>query len=158
MRNSALVLVLLSSLAQGCADEAPDATPEGALGELIDALEESRYDDERRADVYALLDEGSRQELAARAARAEALGRSGLEPWEMIAIGRARLAFEPTQMSARVDGDRAVVVAQGRGGAPRGGPGGPGAGGLARGSLRRGARPRVERRRGSDGAGDARRA
>ncbi|MAQ19857.1 MAG: hypothetical protein CMN30_34270 [Sandaracinus sp.] len=112
-----IVVILLALVAVvGCADEAPDATPEGALSELLEALEESRYDDRRLADVYALLDEASRRELSDRATRAEALGRTGLEPWDMIAIGRHHLAFEPTRYEAQVEGERGVVVAHGRGG------------------------------------------
>jgi len=100
-------------LALGCAEEAPDATPEGALSAFLDAMQESRYDDARRADAYALLDEATREELEERVARAEALGRAGLEPWEMLAMGRFRLAFEPRSMSARVEGGEGVVVVRG---------------------------------------------
>ncbi len=100
----------------GCAEETPDATPEGALRAFLEAMEESRYDDARRAEAYALLDETSRAELQERVGRAEALGRTGLEPWEMLATGRFRLSFEPRSMSAQIEGDEGVVVVQGRGG------------------------------------------
>lgn len=107
---------LLLAVAFGCADEAPDATPEGALAAFLEAMEESRYDDARRADAYALLDQASQAELEGRVARAEALGRARLEPWEMLAMGRFRLAFEPRSMKARVQGGEGVVVVRGPGG------------------------------------------
>lgn len=107
---------LLLALLAGCAEEAPDATPEGALRAFIEAMEESRYDDSQRAEAYALLDEGSREELEGRVARAEALGRAGLEPWEMLATGRFRLSFEARSMSAEVVDGSGVVVVRG----PRG--------------------------------------
>ena len=114
-RNIAALLtaLLVGTGAIGCAEDPPDATPEGALAELLEAMQESRYDDARRAEAFALLDSASQAELEARATRAEALGRSGLEPWEMIAIGRFRLPIEPRRMSARVDGERGVVVVAG---------------------------------------------
>lgn len=114
MRSAATWLLLI--LALGCAEEAPDATPEGALAAFLEAMEESRYDDTRRAEAYALLDEATRTELEARVGRSEALGRAGLEPWEMLAMGRFRLAFEPHSMRARVDGGEGVVIVRGRGG------------------------------------------
>lgn len=103
-------------MALGCAEEAPDVTPEGALAAFIDAMEESRYDDARRADAYALLDQATQAELEDRVARGEALGRAGLEPWEMLVMGRFRLAFEPYSMRARVENGEGVVVVRGRNG------------------------------------------
>lgn len=107
---------LLFALALGCAEEDVSATPEGALTAFLEAMEESRYDDTRRADAYALLDEGSRRELERRAARAEALGRAGLEPWEMLAMGRFRLSFERVSLAANVADGAGVVVVTGRSG------------------------------------------
>ncbi len=111
-----LAPLFLLSIAFGCAEEAPDSTPEGALAAFLEAMEESRYDDARRADAYSLLDQETQAELEGRVGRAEALGRAGLEPWEMLAMGRFRLSFEPHSMQARVDGAEGVVVVQGRGG------------------------------------------
>jgi len=100
-------------LLAGCAEEAPDATPEGALRAFIEAMEESRYDDSQRAEAYGLLDETSRAALRQRTARAEALGRTGLEPWEMLATGRFRLSFEARSMSAQVEDGEGIVVVRG---------------------------------------------
>jgi len=67
-------------------------------------------------EAYQLLDSGSQKELQARALKAETLVGHAYKPWEMLVQGRFRLRFAPRKsggLVSRVDGDKAIVVAQG---------------------------------------------
>ena len=100
----------------GCSEPPAHASPQGAVAAFVGALEDSRYDDARRADAYALLDAASQRELESLARRAESLGRSGLEPWDMLAVGRFRFFVRPEHYSAgSIEHDRATVSVSGGG-------------------------------------------
>ena len=107
--SSVLVLVL------GCGAQAPD-TPAETVRVFLDAMDQSANDAGRLADAYRLLDSHGREELRARAHKAETLTGRAFEPWEMLAQGRFRLRFAPAArggMRERIRGATAVVVVTG---------------------------------------------
>ncbi|MFO0680650.1 MAG: hypothetical protein U0234_01305 [Sandaracinus sp.] len=115
-------LIALATLAIACGGS-PDATPTGAVRELIDALEPSSdpgHDHERLEHAYALLSERSRTDLAERARQTAALGAAERPPSEMLVAGTAHLRFHPRpggfreQIDPR-DPDRATVTVSGDG-------------------------------------------
>ncbi len=80
---------------------------------FLAAMERGAWDSEARRHAYDLMTTESRAVLEDRAARAEALGGSDLEPWEMLAQGTFRPRF--TARRFEVEGD--AVVARGPSGA-----------------------------------------
>jgi hypothetical protein len=113
----ALLLALLASLAaQGCGRNDVDEDPVSTVRSFLELMERSATDEVAMADAFALLDRGAQQALRVRADRARSLSGRAFEPWQMLAQGRFRLRFAPVSpggLRARVQGERAVVVATG---------------------------------------------
>ena len=103
-------LILLTMMG-ACGETDPGVTREGAVRGFVDAMQRSRWDADAREEAFALIDEGSRDELARRASRTAALGRRGLEPWQMIAQGTFRLMFRPQVFEAAGN----IVIVRGDG-------------------------------------------
>ncbi|MCG8555801.1 MAG: hypothetical protein MJD61_11025 [Proteobacteria bacterium] len=92
-----------------------DATPDGAVSLFLAAMDRSRHDREAVRAAYALLSEPARRALARRARRAVTLAGRSFEPWEMIAAGRFRLRFTPSEtasLKVRQRQGRTLVVVQ----------------------------------------------
>ncbi len=114
--------VALVSLIAACGGP-PDATPSGAVRELIASLEpttDPENDRERLAHAYTLLSERSRADLAERARQTAALGAAERPPSEMLVAGIAHLRFHPRPGGIReeidpADPDRATVTVRGDG-------------------------------------------
>lgn len=109
----ALPLLLLS---YGCGGSDVDDDPVSTVRYFLELMERSATDEGAMADAYGLLDRGAQQALRARADRARSLSGRAFEPWQMLAQGRFRLRFAPAAaggLRARVQGERAVVVATG---------------------------------------------
>ena len=90
--------------------------PVSTVRSFLELMERSTTDDDALEDAYALLDRAAQQGLRTRADRARSLSGRAFEPWQMIAQGRFRLRFAPVSpggLRARVQGERAVVVATG---------------------------------------------
>ena len=103
-------------LAAGCAAGASDDAPVQTVRHFLDLMERGDSDEAALADAYALIDRGAQQALRGRADRARSLSGRSFEPWQMLAQGRFRLRFSPVApggLRARVQGERAVVVAVG---------------------------------------------
>lgn len=98
----ALVCVILAC-------SAPDGgeTPESAVRGFLEAMEAGQWDSNARARALTLVDSASREELERRVSRAASLGRTDLEPWEMLAQGTFRPRFHPDHYEA--DGNEVIV-------------------------------------------------
>lgn len=110
-RGGASVLFALALAA--CSRKAPDATPEGVVRAFVDELEGSREDPEATTRALAWVDRASRDALVARAERTGRVQGRRFMPEEMIASGRAALAFRPTRYRSVGDGTRREVEVHG---------------------------------------------
>jgi hypothetical protein len=104
-----LVGVVMLFASNGCTRRMPDATPEGAVHEFLDAMEASEDDGAAARRVYALLGPQARANLTERARRTSQLQGTHVEPWTMLAAGLFGVAFRPKSMHSTVVGDRAIV-------------------------------------------------
>jgi hypothetical protein len=103
--TAVLALALLSS----CARKAPDATPEGAVRELLDRIDRSEADPAETHAVYELLSAKTKANLIERARRASTTSGREVPPEEMLAPGRFSLRFEPRRMLTRFGDEGAIV-------------------------------------------------
>lgn len=104
-----LAYVLLIAALVSCSRTPPDATPEGAVRELIERMERMDGDPERARAAYELLSSTTRANLIERAKRASSATGRPIPPEQMLAPSRFVLLFRPQQMQARTEGDRAIV-------------------------------------------------
>lgn len=106
------LLVLLVAVA-GCSRRAPNATPDGAVRELVERLRRVEGDPADAKAAFALLSRAARENLGARAQRyAAAIGKP-IAPEAMITPSRFVLRFEPQRYSARIAGASAAVEVTG---------------------------------------------
>jgi hypothetical protein len=108
---SACVFLLVA-----CDDARGEQDPGATVRRFIDSMDRSVNDPTALEEAYQLLDSSSQRELAVRALKAETLAGHAYKPWEMLVQGRFRLRFAPRKsggLQARIDGDQAIVVAQG---------------------------------------------
>jgi hypothetical protein len=115
IRAAACFAVVAMVAALAACHTRPDDTPEGALSAFVTAMNASRTDITARERAYEMLAAPARASLAARAQRASQLSGYAMQPWEMLAPGRfaMRFTFDPDGLSARIEGERAVVTARG---------------------------------------------
>jgi hypothetical protein len=95
-----------------CGANDPDKNPSEVLAHFLEAMDRTAHDDGALKDAYALLDETSQHELAARAGRTSSLAGRSYAPWDMIAQGRFRMRFAPAEhaeMRAAISGNNALV-------------------------------------------------
>jgi hypothetical protein len=104
--SSALLAIAVAS---SCTRKAPDATPEGAVRELLDRIDRSVADPGETRAVYELLSAHTKANLIERARRASTTSGREVPPEEMLAPGRFSLRFERRKMLTRFADDRAVV-------------------------------------------------
>jgi len=76
-------------------------------------MEVATDDPRAMAEAYDLLGKNAKQNLDERAARASLVMGKRVSPREMLAMGRFGLRFRPKGMTARVEGDSAVVSVTG---------------------------------------------
>ena len=110
-RVGGTALVMTLALASGCAQKPVDATPEGAVRELLERMEhaEGEGDEAATRGVYELLAAPTREALELRAARASAATARRVSPADMIAPAHFSFRFRPRQFKAKTTGDRATV-------------------------------------------------
>jgi hypothetical protein len=108
-----LCLALLGAL-PSCSRAALDATPEGVVRLWLDKMETAE-DAPSMKEAHALLGPRARANLKERAERASRGQGRRYEPHEMLAEGRFGLRFRPKTMSAKIDGDDALVEVRGDG-------------------------------------------
>ncbi|HQY61781.1 MAG: hypothetical protein IPF92_31065 [Myxococcales bacterium] len=107
------VALALALAALGCSRAAPDATPDGALRLFLERMEVATDDPRAMSEAYELLGKNAKHNLDERAARASLVEGKRVSPREMLAMGRFGLRFRPKNMTARVEGDSAVVSVTG---------------------------------------------
>jgi hypothetical protein len=108
-RAAALALLLLA----GCTRKAPDATPEGAVRELVLAMKQIDGDPARAKEAFDLLAKDTRDNLVLRAERYGAASGKRIAPEQMIAPASFVERFEARDLQATISGKYAVVRASG---------------------------------------------
>jgi len=105
MRSALVALVMSISICAGCGGPPDDRSAAGALRlffESVGASQESTGSTRSEAleAAYDLLDEESRERLAARARTTGALGGRQHDPWEMLAAYATRDSVLPSRASS----------------------------------------------------------
>ena len=112
MLRLAVWALSIGAIVSSCGAEESDASPAGALARFLEAMDRSTLHEGALKDAYALLDAQAQRELGARAQRATSLTGRSFEAWEMIASGRFRLRFTPSEhgeMRTTLKGESALV-------------------------------------------------
>ncbi len=102
-------LLLIVPLLVACGRKPPDATPEGAVRELLERLEAVHGDPKAARAVFELLSKSAQRSLSDRARRASAATGKRLAPEQMIAPSHYFPRFRPQEWSTRTVGARATV-------------------------------------------------
>jgi hypothetical protein len=109
LRTLALLVIALALALAGCGRRVPNATPDGAVRELVERLRRIRGDPADAKAAYALLSRRAQQNLAARAQRYSAASGKAIAPEAMIAPSRFLVRFEPQRYVAQISGSYARV-------------------------------------------------
>jgi hypothetical protein len=113
MRHLLALAGLLLALGSGCSRKAPNATPEGAVRELVIALRQVDGDPSRAKIAFELLSKETRDNLVTRAERYGAASGKRIAPEQMIAPASFLEHFEARELKATITGRYAVVRAAG---------------------------------------------
>lgn len=105
----ALVLMALAAAVAGCGRRAPNATPDGAVRELVERMRHLHGDPADAKAAYEMLSKRAQQNLSARAQRYSAASGKAIAPEAMITPSRFLVRFEPQRYSARISGSSARV-------------------------------------------------
>ncbi len=108
MRRVRALLIAALLLASSCRSR-PDATPEGAVQELLRASATAGHDPSAAAQVYALLAPSTRSALEERARRATAITGKAVGPEQMLVPSWTPIRFDVVRTTTTIDGDRATV-------------------------------------------------
>lgn len=104
---------VLSVGAPACSRRAPNATPDGAVKELVERMQRVQGDPRDANAVYVLLSKRAQANLTARAQRYSAASGKAIAPEAMIVPSRFLLRFEPQRYSAQIAGSHALVIIEG---------------------------------------------
>lgn len=116
MRSGVLAVGLFAVLSVGvvsCARRDPDATPEGAVRELVLELKQVDGDPARAKTAFDRLSKDTRDNLVERAARYGDASGKRIVPEQMIAPASFIERFEARDLSATITGKYAIVHASG---------------------------------------------
>lgn len=110
-RRPVAALAALSLSIAACSQRPVDATPEGAVRELLDRMEraEAEGDEGATRAIFDLLAAPTRATLELRAARASAATARRVGPADMIAPAHFAFGFRPRQYKSTIAADHAVV-------------------------------------------------
>lgn len=97
----------------GCGRRMPNATPDGAVRELVERLRVFHGDPTDAKAAYELLSKRARDNLAARAQRYSAATGKTIAPEAMIVPSRFVVRFEPQRYTAQIAGIHALVEVSG---------------------------------------------
>lgn len=106
---AAAVALVLVGLLSGCEREPPNASPEGAVRELLDRFAGVHGQPQQARAVYELLSQRTRDNLAERARRYSDASGKTIEPEAMIVPSRFLLRFQPQEFTAEIVGSHALV-------------------------------------------------
>ncbi|MFO0755632.1 MAG: hypothetical protein U0359_04040 [Byssovorax sp.] len=104
-----LLIAAILAIAGGCGPRVPNATPEGAVRELVERLRLVNGDPADAKAVFALLSKRAQANLVARAKRYSDASGKNIAPEAMIAPARLVLHLEPQRYSAKISGTYALV-------------------------------------------------
>jgi len=107
--NRHLSLLSLAVLLAGCGRRAPNATPDGAVRELVDRMRRLHGDPADSKAAYELLSKRTQQNLGARAQRYSAASGKTIAPDAMLVPSSFLVRFEPQRYSAQISGSYARV-------------------------------------------------
>ncbi|HVY49252.1 MAG TPA: hypothetical protein VHB21_25350 [Minicystis sp.] len=109
MKRAAALVAALSLALAACSRKPPDATPEGAVREIVERLQLVRGEPRDARAAFELLSKRAQANLAARAQRYSAASGKPIGPEAMIAPARFALRFEPQRYAAQISGVYALV-------------------------------------------------
>jgi len=109
MRCVGALCVALSGALMGCEPEQPNATPEGAVRELLERFASVHGQPEQAHAVYEMLSKRTRDNLGERARRYSDASRKTIAPESMIAPSRFLRRFQPQEFTAEIVGTHALV-------------------------------------------------
>jgi hypothetical protein len=109
----ACAFVLLIAALGGCSRRPPNATPDGAVRELVERLRRLHGDPVDAKAAFELLSRRAKDNLAARAQRYSAATGKAIAPEAMISPSRFLLRFEPQRYVAQIAGVHALVEVAG---------------------------------------------
>ncbi len=92
-----------------CEPAAPNATPDGAVRELIEIMRAYSGREQDAKQAFDLLSERAKSNLRARAERYGAASGRQIAPWAMLVPARMVISFVPQAYSAQIVGKYALV-------------------------------------------------
>jgi hypothetical protein len=113
------LLVALFVVLAACSRKPPQATPEGAVRELVERMRRLQGDPADAKAVFELLSSKARSNLAARAQRYGAASGKTIAPEAMLVASRFVVRFEPQRFASRTAGAYALVEVTGASAAER---------------------------------------
>ncbi len=118
-KTIAALLIALTLTLTGCGRRPANATPDGAVRELVERLRRVHGDAADARAAYELLSKRTQSNLSARAQRYSAASGKMIAPEAMLAPSRFLIRFEPQRYVAKIAGAYALVDVTGL---PRGRP------------------------------------
>lgn len=116
LRPALLAALVFTAGAQlGCGRRIPNATPDGAVRELVERLRLVNGDPADAKAAFALLSKRAQQNLIARAKRYSDASGKNIAPEAMIAPARVAFHLEPQRYTAKISGTYALVEVIGLG-------------------------------------------
>ncbi len=110
---AAIAAIVGLAVLGGCGRKPPNATPEGAVRELLDRLRQVNGDAADAKAAFELLSKRAQDNLSVRAQRYGAASGKTITAEAMIAPARFVLRFEPLHFTARHAGASALVEVEG---------------------------------------------
>lgn len=108
-KTIAALLIALTLPLAGCGRRPANATPDGAVRELIERLRRVHGDAADARAAYELLSKRTQSNLSARAQRYSAASGKMIAPEAMLAPSRFLVRFEPQHYAPKIAGAYALV-------------------------------------------------
>jgi hypothetical protein len=112
-RASFAAALIVGAATIGCGRRVPNATPDGAVRELVERLRLVNGDPADAKAVFVLLSKRAQANLVARAKRYSDASGKNIAPEAMIAPARVVLHLEPQRYTAKISGTYALVEVTG---------------------------------------------
>ena len=108
-KTIAALLIALTLTLAGCGRRPANATPDGAVRELVERLRHVHGDAADARAAYELLSKRTQSNLSSRAQRYSAASGKMIAPEAMLAPSRFLVRFEPQRYVAKIAGAYALV-------------------------------------------------